>query len=233
MDAGDARAAPRDASVAEELEPREALAAPPEATAQAAARLPAGRDGLRRRLPGHGHAATTARPLACRASATLVHTSSDGTSLLGIAQRGRVARPRSPQRHAPRRAASTELPLPAVVPLGRQTTGWCSTRSARRHVRIADPARGIRTRLPRRSSTRSGRGYAALLSPTPMLREALEEDRADYRWLVGVPAPAPARNRRAPRCSRCSRRRLQLAGTRSSRRSSSTTPSPRATPRCS
>ena len=184
VDAGDATAAPRDASVAEELEPREAL--PP-------------RPRRRRKLPHVYQLDAMDCGAACLAMVTryfgktvglprirdLVHTSTDGTSLLGIAQ-GAVALGFEARNVRASKSRLDRLPLPAVCHW--EANHWVVLYEiGPETVKIGDPARGIRT-LSRQEFDEKWTGYATLLSPTPMF-ETLEEDRADYRWLVGFLHP--------------------------------------------
>ena len=98
---------------------------------------------------------------------------------------GSLAAPRRsasrPARSAPRRAGSTELPLPAVVPLGGQTTGSCSTRSARTTTCGSATPRAASARSRGEEFDEKWTGYAALLSA-----------HADVRDARGGPAPTTA-----------------------------------------
>ncbi len=177
VDAADGDAAPRDASVAEELEP-------------AAAPLPRRR---RRRLPHVYQLDEMDCGAACLAMVTryfgktvglprireFVHTSSEGTSLLGLS---RGAEALGLEAHNVRASKSRldRLPLPALCHW--EGNHWVVLYEVgATSVRIGDPARGLRT-LSREEFDEKWTGYATLLSPTPAFEE-IEEDRSDYRWL--------------------------------------------------
>ena len=132
-------------------------------------------------------------------------------------------------RCAPRRAAWTRCHFPPSA-TGRETTGSCSTKSARARVKIGDPARGIRT-ISREDFDASWTGYAAAgLLDTRVRGHPGGPDALRLVALVHSPAPSCADLRHV--CSH-SRQRLSSSPCRSSRRSSSTTRSLTKTRRCS
>ena len=178
VDAAEGDTAPRDASVAEELEP---------AAAPVARRR-------RRRLPHVYQLDEMDCGAACLAMVTryfgktvglphireLVHTSSEGTSLLGLS---RGAEALGLEAHNVRASKSRvdRLPLPALCHW--EGNHWVVLYEVgATSVRIGDPARGLRT-LSREEFDEKWTGYATLLSPTPAFEE-IEEDRSDYRWLL-------------------------------------------------
>jgi ATP-binding cassette subfamily B protein len=109
----------------------------------------------------------------------LVHTSSDGTSLLGIA-RGAEALGLDARAVRASKSRLDRLPLPAVCHW--EGNHWIVLYEvSQRHVRIGDPATGIQ-RLPRAEFDEKWTGYAVLFTPTPAF-EALAEDRPGYGWL--------------------------------------------------
>ena len=134
------------------------------------------------------------------------HRRRDGTSLLGISRGRRGARPR----RALGRGVE-EPPRPAAAAghraTGKGTTGWCSTRSSADHVRVGDPARGLRT-LSREEFDEKWTGYAALFA-YPSVR-GRPGGQAELPLAVPVPPPAPARLARGRGCSRSSAAGLEL-----------------------
>ena len=109
-----------------------------------------------------------------------VHTSTDGTSLAGITRgAGELGLAARSVRASKNRV--DELPLPAIVHW--EGNHWVVLYSLRGgHVRIADPARGLR-RIPREELLEKWSGYASLVTATPRLAEA-PEARASLRWLL-------------------------------------------------
>jgi ATP-binding cassette subfamily B protein len=109
----------------------------------------------------------------------LVHTSKDGTSLaalcraaeeLGLAARSVKASARS----------LAEMPLPAIVHW--EGNHWVVLYDVRaRHVRVADPALGLR-RFSREEFQRKWTGYAALFDYTEAFAQAPQE-RSTLAWL--------------------------------------------------
>ena len=113
-----------------------------------------------------------------------VCTGADGTSLAGIAH-GAESLGLEARTVKASKTALDELPLPAIVHW--DAGHWVVVHDVRRHVRIADPARGHR-RIPREEFERRWSGYAALLSPTATFEDAPEEP-PRLRWLLGFFAP--------------------------------------------
>ena len=110
----------------------------------------------------------------------LVHTASDGTSLLGIA-RGAEELGLEARTIRASKSRLDEMPLPAVCHW--EGNHWVVLYEVGpRTVKIGDPARGIR-KLSRQEFDEKWTGYATLLSPTPALAE-IEEDRPEYRWIL-------------------------------------------------
>ena len=121
----------------------------------------------------------------------LVHTSTDGTTLAGHRARRRGARPRRALGRRRRRAGSTTCRCrPSCT--GRATTGWSLYGVDDEHVRVADPARGLR-RIPREEFAgalerlHGARRLHAGAWPTRRRR-----GRASPGWAVPAPAPAAA-----------------------------------------
>src|SRR5262249_30472325 len=74
-----------------------------------------------------------------------------------------------------------DLPLPAIVHW--EGNHWVVLYEVgEKHVRVGDPALGIR-KLPGREFEERWTGYAAVLSPTPAFDE-IPEDAPSYRWLL-------------------------------------------------
>ena len=109
----------------------------------------------------------------------LVHTSTDGTSLLGIA-RGGEALGLAVRTVRASRSRLERLPLPAVVHW--EGNHWVVLYEVEeRHVRIGDPARGIR-RVPREEFDERWTGYAALFETT-LEFEKVRVGRPSYAWI--------------------------------------------------
>ena len=173
------------------------------------ARAPDRRDGLRRRGAGHGLPALRARGQPGPHPPALLHLEPDGTSLralcraateLGLAaRRGQGLRPRT-CRSCRSRPSCT----------GRATTGSCSTTSTESHVRIADPALGLR-RLPRADFERRWSGYAALFDYTDAFAAGAGGGSPALAWLWPFVRPFKSAHRagdraggRGQRSGRCS-----------------------------
>jgi HlyB family type I secretion system ABC transporter len=108
-----------------------------------------------------------------------VHTSTDGTSLGGIT---RGADELGLEARAVRASKSKldRLPLPAIVHW--ENNHWFVLYSVDNgHVRVSDPARGLR-KIPRDEFIAKWSGYAALLAPTPRLAE-IPESKPSLTWL--------------------------------------------------
>jgi ABC-type bacteriocin/lantibiotic exporter with double-glycine peptidase domain/CRP-like cAMP-binding protein len=115
----------------------------------------------------------------------LVHTSTDGTSLLGIA-RGAEELGLATRTLRVSKSRLDRLPLPAVVHW--EGNHWVVLyRVGQRDVRVGDPARGVR-RLPRSEFEQKWSGYAAVFEPTPAF-EDVAEAKPSYSWLVPFLAP--------------------------------------------
>jgi HlyB family type I secretion system ABC transporter len=109
------------------------------------------------------------RPVSLAHIRRLVHTSIDGTSLAGIARGAEQMglRVRSVKASKTRLA---ELPLPAICHF--EGNHWVVLyRVEDRHVRLADPARGL-VRMDRAEFEEKWSGYAALLAYGPGLEQA-------------------------------------------------------------
>jgi ATP-binding cassette subfamily B protein len=110
----------------------------------------------------------------------LVHTSTDGTSLLGIA-RGAEELGLDARTLRVSKSRLDRLPLPAVVHW--EGNHWVVLYEVgERHVRVGDPARGIR-KLPRSEFDEKWSGYAAVFEPTPAFDE-VPEAKPSYAWLL-------------------------------------------------
>ncbi len=104
------------------------------------------------------------RPVSLPTIRELVHTSADGTSLLGIA-RGAEALGLEARTVRASKSKLDRLPLPAIVHW--EGNHWVVLYEVgERHVRIGDPALGIR-RIERAEFEEKWTGYAALITPTP------------------------------------------------------------------
>jgi ABC-type bacteriocin/lantibiotic exporter with double-glycine peptidase domain/CRP-like cAMP-binding protein len=172
----------------------EAEAALPEEAAEAfieAAEAP--RKGRRRRLPHVYQLDERDCGAACLAMVTryfgkdvslpwireLVHTSTDGTSLLGIA-RGAEELGLSVRTVRASKSKLDRLPLPAVVHW--DGNHWVVLYDVDgRNVRVGDPARGVR-KISRQEFDEKWTGYAALLDRTPAF-ESVAERKPSYAWL--------------------------------------------------
>ena len=110
----------------------------------------------------------------------LVHTSTDGTSLLGIA-RGAEELGLATRTLRVSRSRLDRLPLPAVVHW--EGNHWVVLYEvSERDVRVGDPARGIR-RLDRSEFEQKWSGYAAVFEPTPAFEDIVEA-KPSYTWIV-------------------------------------------------
>ncbi len=109
----------------------------------------------------------------------LVHTSADGTSLLGIA-RGAEALGLAVHTVRASKSRLDRLSLPAIVHW--EGNHWVVLYEVgERHVRVGDPARGV-MRVPRDEFEQKWTGYAALIDRTPAFDRATES-RPSYAWL--------------------------------------------------
>jgi HlyB family type I secretion system ABC transporter len=110
----------------------------------------------------------------------LVQTSSDGTSLTGITQ-GAESLGLAARAVRASKSRLEQMPLPAVVHW--EGNHWLVLyRVDGKHVRVSDPARGLR-RLDRAEFDEKWNGYAALLSYTEAF-EGAPESKPSYRWLL-------------------------------------------------
>jgi ATP-binding cassette subfamily B protein len=110
----------------------------------------------------------------------LVHTSTDGTSLLGIA-RGAEELGLDARTLRVSKSRLDRLPLPAVVHW--EGNHWVVLYEVgEREVKVGDPARGIR-KLPRGEFDEKWSGYAAVFEPTPAF-EDVPEAKPSYTWLL-------------------------------------------------
>jgi HlyB family type I secretion system ABC transporter len=109
----------------------------------------------------------------------LVHTSVDGTSLLGIA-RGAEALGLDARTVRASKSNLDALPLPAIVHW--EGNHWVVLYEVgEKDVRVGDPALGIR-KLDRGEFEEKWTGYAALISPTPTFEE-LPPAKTNLGWL--------------------------------------------------
>jgi ABC-type bacteriocin/lantibiotic exporter with double-glycine peptidase domain/CRP-like cAMP-binding protein len=109
----------------------------------------------------------------------LVHTSTDGTSLLGIA-RGAEELGLAVRTVRASKDRLDRLPLPAVVHW--EGNHWVVLYEiGERTVRVGDPASGIR-RLSRSEFEEKWTGYTALFEPTPAF-DLVRESKPSYAWL--------------------------------------------------
>jgi ATP-binding cassette subfamily B protein len=114
-----------------------------------------------------------------------VHTATDGTSLAGIT-RGAQELGLDARSVRASKSRLDELPLPAIVHW--EGNHWLVLYDVHDgHVRVADPARGLR-RIPRDEFVEKWSGYASLLAPTERLAEA-PEARTSLAWLVPFVRP--------------------------------------------
>jgi ABC-type bacteriocin/lantibiotic exporter with double-glycine peptidase domain/CRP-like cAMP-binding protein len=110
----------------------------------------------------------------------LVHTSTDGTSLLGIA-RGAEELGLATRTFRVSKSKLDLLPLPAVVHW--EGNHWVVLYEVgERDVRVGDPAKGVR-RLDRSEFEQKWSGYAAVFEPTPAF-ENVPEAKPSYSWIL-------------------------------------------------
>jgi HlyB family type I secretion system ABC transporter len=110
----------------------------------------------------------------------LVHTSTDGTSLLGIA-RGAEELGLASRSLRVSKSRLEQLPLPAVVHW--EGNHWVVLYEVGEgHVRVGDPAKGIR-RLSREEFDAKWSGYAVVFEPTPAFDD-VPESKPSYAWVV-------------------------------------------------
>jgi ABC-type bacteriocin/lantibiotic exporter with double-glycine peptidase domain/CRP-like cAMP-binding protein len=110
----------------------------------------------------------------------LVHTSTDGTSLLGIA-RGAEELGLATRTFRVSKSNLDLLPLPAVVHW--EGNHWVVLYEVGEdHVRVGDPAKGVR-RLARSEFEQKWSGYAAVFEPTPAFEE-VPEAKPSYSWML-------------------------------------------------
>ena len=110
----------------------------------------------------------------------VVHTSIDGTSLLGIA-RGAEQMGLSARTVKTSESRLDELPLPAIVHW--ENNHWMVLYDVdREHVRVGDPARG-RRRIERSEFAQKWSGYAAFFARTPAFDQQ-SEGAPRQAWLV-------------------------------------------------
>jgi ATP-binding cassette subfamily B protein len=110
----------------------------------------------------------------------LVHTSTDGTSLLGIA-RGADELGLASRSLRVSKSRLDQLPLPAVVHF--EGNHWVVLYEVgEQQVRVGDPARGIR-RLDRAEFEAKWSGYAVVFEPTPAFDD-VPEGKPSYAWVV-------------------------------------------------
>ena len=114
-----------------------------------------------------------------------VHTATDGTSLAGIT-RGAQELGLDSRSVRASKTRLDEVPLPAIVHW--RGNHWVVLYAVNDgHVRVADPALGLR-KIPRDEFTEKWSGYASLLAPTERLAEA-PEARTSLAWLVPFVRP--------------------------------------------
>ncbi len=114
-----------------------------------------------------------------------VHTATDGTSLAGIT-RGAQELGLDARSVRASKSRLDDLPLPAIVHW--EGNHWLVLYDVHDgHVRVADPARGLR-RVPRDEFVEKWSGYASLLAPTERLSEE-PEARTSLGWLVPFVRP--------------------------------------------
>jgi ABC-type bacteriocin/lantibiotic exporter with double-glycine peptidase domain len=115
-----------------------------------------------------------------------VFTASDGTSLLGLA-RGAEALGLAARSVKASKSRLDALPLPAIVHW--DADHWLVLYEVGAgHVRVSDPARGLR-RIDRREFAERWSGYAALLEPTEAFAAATPEPTSSVGWLLDFLAP--------------------------------------------
>lgn len=133
------------------------------------------------------------RPVSLPTIRELVHTSVDGTSLLGIA-RGAEALGLEARTIRASKSKLDRLPLPAIVHW--EGNHWVVLYEVgERHVKLGDPAVGIR-RIARDEFEEKWTGYAALLSPTPAFEER-PAAKTNLAWLRPFLRPHKAALRKA------------------------------------
>jgi HlyB family type I secretion system ABC transporter len=114
-----------------------------------------------------------------------VHTSTDGTSLAGIAS-GAERLGLAVRTLKASKASLDQLPLPAIAHW--QGNHWLVVYdTSEREVRVSDPASGLRT-IPRDEFERGWSGFVALVAPTPALSE-VEEGDLGIGWAVAFFRP--------------------------------------------
>jgi ATP-binding cassette subfamily B protein len=119
------------------------------------------------------------RPVSLPRIRELVHTSVDGTSLLGIA-RGAEQLGLDARTVRASKSNLDSLPLPAIVHW--EGNHWVVLYEVHEsYVRVGDPSLGIR-KIDRSEFEEKWSGYAALLSPTPVFLE-LPKAQTNTAWL--------------------------------------------------
>jgi ATP-binding cassette subfamily B protein len=119
------------------------------------------------------------RPMSSSRIRELVHTSVDGTSLLGIA-RGAEALGLEARTVRASKSKLDTLPLPAIVHW--EGNHWVVLYEVgQSHVRVGDPALGVR-KVERAEFDEKWTGYAALISTTPAFEE-LPVAKTNLAWL--------------------------------------------------
>jgi len=109
----------------------------------------------------------------------LVHTSTDGTTLAGIT-RGAQELGLTGRSVRASKSRLDELPVPAVVHW--EGNHWVvAYRVDERHVRVADPARGLR-RIPREEFLEKWSGYTSVVGYTERLADA-PEAQTSLAWI--------------------------------------------------
>ncbi|MEA2422178.1 MAG: ATP-binding cassette, subfamily bacterial HlyB/CyaB [Thermoleophilaceae bacterium] len=123
----------------------------------------------------------------------LVNTTTDGTSLAGIARGGEGVGLAGRTLNASK-SRLDELALPAIVHY--EGNHWIVLFDVQgKRVRVADPGTGVRW-IDRAEFLEKWSGFAALLNPTPALAEA-PEVRASFGWLKAIFRPHRATFARA------------------------------------
>jgi ATP-binding cassette subfamily B protein len=109
-----------------------------------------------------------------------VHTSTDGTSLAGIAS-GAERLGLAVRTLKASKASLDELPLPAIAHW--EGNHWLVVYDTnQREVCVSDPASGLRT-IPRDEFERGWSGFVALVAPTPALDD-VDEGNSGLGWVV-------------------------------------------------
>ena len=117
-----------------------------------------------------------------------VHVSTDGTSLAGLAH-GAQRLGLAVRTLKVSKRALDELPLPAIAHW--EGNHWLVVFDVdERRVRVSDPATGVRS-IERAAFELGWSGFAALLAPTPSLRE-LPEDGFGISWVLAFFRPHAA-----------------------------------------